>query len=329
MEINLLGTKGHYTVRDGAQHVPKRSIVASYVKIVGFAIGCLLVSSTFLVLSSLTTSFNAELGSFSLAAVFFGFLLSQFITPSLIDVLGAKSCAMGSGCCILIYSISYFYPTWYTLIPSSLVKGLGYGLLYAASGTIKNDEVWKCVERFKVDPVTYQGRFSGTIVGFELGLSSLLSGVITIVILSFNSESVYISVSRVSCTVLNSSNTTQSPSLVSPTAYYTLVTTMVVTSLASLITFSIVRGATYHQCNVCSFGLKEALRSTATYVVKVFKQASTPEYGLVLPLRLSQGFASGYAYGVFTKVSSSQLCIYICMQILACMHIDHCIPFID
>ena len=309
MEINLLGTKGHYTVKDGAQLVPKRRIVASYAKIVVFAIGYQMICTTYWVLSSLATSFNAELGSFSLAALFFGWQAAMFFTPSLLNIVGAKTCAVGSACCAVIFSVSYFYPTWYTLMPSSLVMGLCFSLLYTASGTIKNDEVRECVESFKVDPVTYQGRFSGITVGFGLGVSSFLSGVITIVILSFNSAS--ISASQDNCTELtfndSSTGTLQPPSLVSPTVYYTLVATMVVNSLASLITFSIVRGATYHQCNVCSFGLKEALRSTATYVVKVFKQASTPEYGLVLPLRLNQGFMIAYLTGVFTRVSFSRL----------------------
>ena len=302
MELNLAGTQGSYTIRDGTESASscKESIAASYAKIVTLATGFGLICTTYWVLSSLTTSFNAELGSFSLGIVYVGFLITLFVTPSLLDILGGKACAVGSGFCALIYSASYFYPTWYTLMPSSLAMGVGYGLLYAASGTIKNDEVQKCVKHRKVDPVTYQGRFSAIIGSFGIGASSLLGGSISIGILSSFSSN--FTMLPDSCT-LNASNVSQSTVSVDPETYYTLVGTMTGVSLVSVATLSIMRGAAYHQCSVCSFGLKDALRTTATHAVKVFKQVSTPAYTLVLPLRMNQGFVIAYVAGVFTKVS--------------------------
>ena len=303
MELNLAGTQGTYTVRDdGTERASscKASIAAAYAKIVLLATGFGLICTTYWVLSSLTTSFNAELGSFSLGFLYFGFLITLFITPTLLDALGGKACAVSSGFCALVYSASYFYPSWYTLMPSSLVMGVGYGLLYAASGTIKNDEVQKCVEHWKVDPLTYQGRFSAIIGSFGIGASSFLAGGISIGILSsFNSNS---TMPQDSCAV-NDSGMAQSTVSVDPNTYYTLVGTMTGVSLLSIATLSIMSGATYHQCRVCSLGLKEAFRTTVAHAVKVFKQVSTPEYVLALPLRMNQGFMIAYVAGVFTKVS--------------------------
>ena len=316
MELNLVGTKGYYTVRDGSERVTSEtSIVASYANVVNFGVGFSLLGIAYYGLSSLSTSFNAQLGSFSLAIVFFGFLTSQFVTPSLMDVLGAKTCAVGSGIFVLLFSVSYFYPTWYTLMPSSLGMGLGYGLLYAASGTIKNDEVRKCVERFKVDPLTYQGRFSAIIITFGLGASAMLAGVTSLGILSSRSSEVSrvggCEQARNNSLVFNTSKATQTDfrPLVSPTVYYILVATMTAVSLLCIFTMSIMRGAAYHKCKVRSFGLKEALRNTATHAVKVLKQACTPAYGLVLPLRLNQGFTTAFFYGVFTKVCLMWCCM--------------------
>lgn len=322
MELNLVGTKGYYTVRDGTERVTsEKSIVASYANVVNFGVGFSLLGIAYYGLSSLSTSFNAELGSFSLATVFFGFLTSQLITPSLIDVLGAKTCAVGSGILVLLFSTSYFHPAWYTLMPSSLGMGIGYGLLYAASGTIKNDEVQKCVELFNVDPFTYQGRFSAIIITFGLGASATLSGIISLGILSSRSSEVSLDGGCEQATnislVFNTSEATQSDSisLVSPTVYYILVATMTSVSLLCIFTMSIMRGAAYHQCKLHSFAfnLKEALRSSAMRAVKVLKQACTPAYGLVLPLRLNQGFTTAYFYGVFTKV---------CMFLMV-LHVQH------
>ena len=298
-----MGTRGLYTVRDGTstEHASNGRISSSYVKLVTFGVGFGLLCVAFYGLSSLATSFNDLLGSLSLACVYVGFLTSVFVTSSLMNILGAKTCAVSSGFCALVYSASYFYPSWYTLIPSSLVMGVGYGLLYAASGTIKNDEVQKCAEHWKVDPLTYQGRFSAIMSSFGMGVSSFLAGGISISILSsFNSNSTL--PVQDSCAV-NDSNMAQSTVSVDPKTYYTLVGTMTGVSLLSIATLSIMRGAAYHQCRVCSIGLKEALRTTVTYSVKVFKQVSTPAYMLVLPLRMNQGFMIAYVAGVFTKVS--------------------------
>ena len=304
-----MGSKGHYTVREGTEHATKPgSILASYVKLVTFGVGFSLLGIAFYGMSSLTTSFNPKLGSFSLTSVYVGFLSSLFVTPSLVNILGAKICAVGGGFCALTFSISYFYPSWYTLLPSSLAMGVGYGLLYAASGTIKNDEVRRCVEQWKVDPEIYQGRFSAIIISLGLGTAMCLSGLFSFVILSFTdvdharpNGSCIVSVANTSLND-NTTSTTQYASVVSPTVYYVLVAMMTAVSLLCIFTMSIMRGAAYHQCRVRSFGLKEVLRTTATHAVKVFKQAFTPAYGLVLPLRMNQGFITAYFYGVFTKV---------------------------
>ena len=246
--------KGHYAVRDGAEHTSKGSILSSYVKLVTFGVGFCLLSVAFFSMSSLTTSFSAELGSLSLASIYIGFLTSLFVTPSLVDILGAKTCAVGSGFCVLTYSVSYFYPSWYTLIPSSLAVGVGYGLLYAASGTIKNDEVQKCVERWKVDPETYQGRFSTimsiSVLGQQhvcLGSSTLPFLPLLIFIIPDPMEAVQ------STSPLTDSTTTSTAhfaSVVSPTVYYVLMATMTAVSLLCVLTMSVMRGAAYHQCRV-------------------------------------------------------------------------------
>ena len=306
-----MGTRGLYTVRDGTltEHASNGRISSSYVKLVTFGVGFGLLCVAFYGLSSLATSFNDLLGSLSLACVYVGFLTSVFVTSSLMNILGAKTCAVSSGFCALVYSASYFYPSWYTLIPSSLVMGVGYGLLFAASGAIKNDEVRKCVEHWKVDSDTYQGRFSAIIIALGLGTAMSISGLISFFILSFTD--VHHSRPNGTCMAVdfantslagNTNNTTHHSSVMSPMVYYVLVAILTAVSLLCILTMSVMRGATYHPCRVRSFGLKEALRSSATHAVKVVKLAFTPAYGLVLPLRMNHGFLTAYFFGVFTKV---------------------------
>ena len=302
MEINLTGTKGSYAARDSDETATQSSIVASYAKVTTLGVGFGLVCLVYWALSSLTTSFNEELGSFSMAILFFTFLTSQFYTPSLIDYLGAKACAVGSGVSTLFLAASYFYPDWYTFMPSAFGMGLGFGLLYAAAGTIKNDEVQKCVnDRFQANPMAYQGRFSAIIIAFGIGLSSLSAGSISYAILhskDMNSTNATNMTLQLQCSPLKTTESGKMDGIV----YYTLVATLTGVSLLSIFTFCIMGGAAYHQCSMCSHGMRDVFLSTASRVVKVFKQAFTPAYGLVLPLRFSQGFSVAYFYGVFTKV---------------------------
>ena len=298
----------------------RNSIVASYVKLVVYAVGFALFNTSFFSLASLTTSFNETLGSISLSIVYAAFPVFLFATPFLVKTLGAKTCAVGSGLCVLVYSASYFVHYWYTLIPSSLVAGVGFGLLYTSAGAIKNDEVLWCVEHWKVDPETYQGRFSAIIVSLGLGTAVCLAGLVNLVILSaanvhHSSPNGTCMVDIVSTSLAGNTNiTTHHSSVVSPEAYYSLVATISAVSLLCILAMSVMRGAAYHQCRVRSFGLKEALRSSATLAVKVVKLACTPAYGLVLPLRLNQGFVAAYFFGVFTKVP---ICMH-CTRWLCC-----------
>ena len=287
----------------------KGSIVASYTKLVVYGVGFCLFTISFFSLASLTTSFNAELGSLSLGITYVVFPVFVFVTPSLVDILGAKTCAVGSGLCILTYTVSYFHPTGYILIPSSLAMGIGFGFLYTTSGVIKNNEVQKCVEHWKVDPETYQGRFSAIITGLGLGGGVCLSGLVSLFILSFSevdhsrhNGSCTVHIPNMSVSDTTTTSTAHFASVVSPTVYYALMATMTAVSLLCVLTMSIMRGAAYHQCRVRSFGLKKALLSIFMRARKVLKQAFTPAYGLVLPLRMNQGFVAAYFYGVFTKV---------------------------
>ena len=149
-----------------------------------------------------------------------------FATPFLVNILGDKTCAVGSGLCVLVYSATYFYLSPCTLVPSSLAAGVGFGLLYTSAGAIKNDEVLWCVEHWKVDPETYQGRFSAIIVSLGLGTAICLAGLVNLVILSaahvhHSSPNGTCMVDIVKTSLAGYTNmTTHHSSVVSPEAYY-------------------------------------------------------------------------------------------------------------
>ncbi|XP_046330267.2 protein unc-93 homolog A-like [Haliotis rufescens] len=105
---------------------------------------CLILASVFLAaftayhaLQNLQSSLNEEhdLGVFSLSAVYGAFVFSGILAPTVIRYFGIKRCIILSWVCHLIYTISNFYPAFYTLIPSSLLLGGISGFLWTSQST--------------------------------------------------------------------------------------------------------------------------------------------------------------------------------------------------
>lgn len=285
--------------RCGGRH---KTLVASYSVVTMFGLGCHLINAAYWVLGSLTTSFNAELGSFSLAALYIAFIVSLLIAPSLVTFLGAKTCSVLSSLCILVFTASYFYPSWYTIMPSSVVQGFGYSLMYTTIGVMKNDEVRRVVEKLKVDEATYQGRFSA-IITFSCNAAAVAAGVVSVSTLhaqhTFNSSTAYQHNTSEGCVPLSNST---AAAAINSTSYTILVAVCTAIAFLSLVTFSINRGSAYHQCGVRSLGLKEVIRRVTTHGADFLKQLTTPAYASVIPLRLLHGAGNAYFFGVFTKV---------------------------
>ena len=283
------------------------SLAASYFTVGMFGLGALMINAAFWVLNSLTTSFNAQLGSFSLAALYIAYIVSLLLAPSLVAIFGSKTCSVLSGLCTLVFAASYFYPSWYTIMPSSVVQGFGYSLMYTTISITKNDEVRRVVEKLNVDEVTYQGRFTAVII-FTCNSAAVVAGIIAAATLSAgninhhtSNSSTYLfdNMHNTSVHCVPLSNSTAAAS----TNYYILVAVCTAVAFLSVVTFSITRAAAYHQCRVHSFGLREALRKITKHSADLFKQAITPAYAPVLPLRILQGSVNAYFFGVFTKVS--------------------------
>ena len=305
------------TVRSGGQGT--KSLASSYMKIALFGTGAHLISVAYWVLISLSTSYNAELGSYSLSALYVSQIGSLFVAPSLVNIIGSKACAVLSGLCALVFTSSYMYPSWYTIMPSSLLQGFASALMFATLVVTKNDEVRRVVEEKRVDEITYHGRF-GAIISVAFNSSAIVSGIITVATLSDQhnalgyhrnattgendsvSHNATAQLVLQSCATIASSTSGASANYTSN--YYILVALCTFATILAVAIFFVGGGATYHPCRVYSFRLKKALCDVATYAARVLKQATTPAYGMTLPLWLLMGLVTAYFFGVFTKVRS-------------------------
>uniref|UniRef100_A0A8C7FFJ7 Protein unc-93 homolog A n=1 Tax=Oncorhynchus kisutch TaxID=8019 RepID=A0A8C7FFJ7_ONCKI len=103
------------------------------------SIGFLSLFTAYGGLQSLQSSLNAEdgMGVTSLSVIYASIILSSmFLTPTLIKNLGCKwTIVVGMGCYVT-YSIGNLYPGWYTLIPTSVILGMGGSPLWSAKCTL-------------------------------------------------------------------------------------------------------------------------------------------------------------------------------------------------
>nr|XP_056709062.1 protein unc-93 homolog A-like [Euleptes europaea] len=100
--------------------------------------GFLLLFTAYGGLQSLQSSLHSEngLGVASLSVVYGALILSSmFLPPMLIKKFGCKWTIVGSMCCYIAFSLGNFHASWYTLIPTSMILGLGGAPLWSAKCT--------------------------------------------------------------------------------------------------------------------------------------------------------------------------------------------------
>uniref|UniRef100_A0A2K5CBS9 Protein unc-93 homolog A n=1 Tax=Aotus nancymaae TaxID=37293 RepID=A0A2K5CBS9_AOTNA len=100
--------------------------------------GFLLLFTAYGGLQSLQSSLYSEegLGVTALSTLYGGMLLSSIVPPPLlIQRLGCKGTILLSMCGYVAFSVGNFFASWYTLIPTSILLGLGAAPLWSAQCT--------------------------------------------------------------------------------------------------------------------------------------------------------------------------------------------------
>uniref|UniRef100_H2SU40 Protein unc-93 homolog A n=1 Tax=Takifugu rubripes TaxID=31033 RepID=H2SU40_TAKRU len=89
-------------------------------------------------LQNLQSSLNAEegMGVASLSIIYASIIISSmFLPPIMIKNLGCKWTVVAGMGCYVSYSLGNLYPGWYTLMPTSVILGLGGAPLWSAKCT--------------------------------------------------------------------------------------------------------------------------------------------------------------------------------------------------
>ncbi|XP_068926523.1 protein unc-93 homolog A-like [Petaurus breviceps papuanus] len=102
------------------------------------AIGFLFLFTAYGALQNLQSSLNkaAGLGVTTLSVIYASIVVSSmFLPPVIIKKFGCKWTITVSMCCYITFSVGNFYASWYTLIPTSIILGLGAAPLWSAEST--------------------------------------------------------------------------------------------------------------------------------------------------------------------------------------------------
>lgn len=106
-----------------------------YKNVYAASISFMLVFSAFVGLQNLQSSLNRRLGTTSLALTYVFYLFIGFATPGMVRLLKTKYSLLFGYICHTIYILSNFYPSFYTLVPSSIILGIGSGPVWAGLST--------------------------------------------------------------------------------------------------------------------------------------------------------------------------------------------------
>ena len=98
----------------------------AYKNLLAVSIGCIMIYAPFYLLLGLQSTVNAEdgLGLTSNAIIFVTLAIVSIVGSSIVELIGTKYALISGYVLLLMYIILNYYPTWYTLVPASILNGL-------------------------------------------------------------------------------------------------------------------------------------------------------------------------------------------------------------
>ena len=136
------------------------------------------VFASFMSIQALQNSLNIEagLGVKSLACLYSTCIVSSLLSPTFIKVFGGKFTVVGAFICHTIYTLSNFYPRFYTLIPSSLLLGMATGPLLTAQNLYITTSASRIAKKHNKDLVHVLDKHNGiffSLTGLAFALGSM------------------------------------------------------------------------------------------------------------------------------------------------------------
>ena len=103
----------------------------------GLSVMYVVLFSAFIGLQNLQSSINSAggLGLVTLSLLYSSLIISGFFTPGFLKLFGTKYSLLFGCICHFIYTLTNYYPSWYTLVPASILIGFAFGPTWSAACT--------------------------------------------------------------------------------------------------------------------------------------------------------------------------------------------------
>ncbi|XP_064365406.1 protein unc-93 homolog A isoform X3 [Dromaius novaehollandiae] len=269
--------------------------------------GFLLLFTAYGGLQSLQSSLHSEegLGVASLSVIYAALIFSSmFLPPILIKKLGCKWTISGSMCCYIAFSLGNFYASWYTLIPTSVILGLGGAPLWSAKCTYLTVAGNSYAEK--------AGKIGKDIINQYFGVFFLIfqsSGVwgnlISSLILGQSSNKVEISEEDLpccgayDCMTSDATNTTGSAGP-SKSLIYTLLGIYTASGVLAVLLIVIFLDQNKSDQAETEREITKTPSFWSTFLA-TFQQLKDKRQCLLIPLTMYSGFEQGFLAGDYTK----------------------------
>lgn len=121
------------------------------------------VFTAYFAIQNLQSSLNQEkgLGIISLSCMYACIILSGILAPVILNVIGEKRILIISFICHVIYTGTNYYPTFATLLPSSILLGLTAGPMWTSQSVYLAQKAASYAERTGKDGHATLARFNG------------------------------------------------------------------------------------------------------------------------------------------------------------------------
>lgn len=121
------------------------------------------IFTAYLAIQNLQSSLNQEkgLGIISLSCMYACIILSGILAPAILNIIGEKRSLIISFICHVIYTGTNFYPTFATLLPSSILLGLTAGPMWTSQSVYLSQKAYSYTERTGEDGHAILSRFNG------------------------------------------------------------------------------------------------------------------------------------------------------------------------
>ena len=121
------------------------------------------IFTAYLAIQNLQSSLNQEagLGIISLSSLYACIILSGVLAPAILNAIGEKRSLIISFICHVIYTGTNFYPSFATLVPSSVLLGLTAGPMWTSQSVYLAQKAYSYAERKGEDGHAILSRFNG------------------------------------------------------------------------------------------------------------------------------------------------------------------------